>query len=93
MYCVYIRDIVITPFIWWAQLFCVFFGSYSQFIESQDSSVGIDARYGLDFPGIESRWGGRDFPHPPILTPGPTQPPVQGVQALFPRGKAACPWL
>ena len=25
----------------------------------QDSSVGIATRYGLDSPGIESRWGAR----------------------------------
>ena len=30
---------------------------------SRDSSVSIATRYGLDGPGIESRWG-RDFPHP-----------------------------
>jgi len=24
---------------------------------SRDSSVGVEARYGLDGPGIESRWG------------------------------------
>jgi hypothetical protein len=29
----------------------------------RDSSVCIATRYGLDGPGIESRWG-RDFPHP-----------------------------
>ena len=29
----------------------------------RDSSVGIATRYGLDSPGIESRWR-RDFPHP-----------------------------
>ena len=29
----------------------------------QDSSVGMATRYGLDGPGIESRWG-RDFPPP-----------------------------
>ena len=29
----------------------------------RDSSVGIATRYGLDGPGIESRWG-RVFPHP-----------------------------
>jgi hypothetical protein len=28
----------------------------------RDSSVGIETRYGLDGPGIESRWE-RDFPH------------------------------
>jgi hypothetical protein len=28
----------------------------------RDSAVGIATRYGLEGPGIESRWG-RDFPH------------------------------
>ena len=32
----------------------------------RDSSVGIATRYGLDGPGIESRWG-RDFLHPSRL--------------------------
>jgi hypothetical protein len=32
-------------------------------VVGRDSSVGIATRYGLDGPGIESRWG-RDFPHP-----------------------------
>ena len=27
----------------------------------RDSSVGIATRYGLDGPGIESRWGGEVF--------------------------------
>jgi len=36
------------------------------------SVVGIATGYGLDGPGIESRWG-RDFPHPsrPALGPHP----------------------
>jgi hypothetical protein len=39
------------------------------------SSVGIATGYGLDGPGIESRWG-LDFLH--LFRPalGPTQPPV-----------------
>ena len=41
-----------------------------------DSSVGIATRYGLDGPGIESRWG-RDFLHPSRPALGPTQPPIQ----------------
>ena len=50
-------------------LYCV----YCHFV-GWDSLVGIATRYGLDGPGIESRWG-RDFPHPSRLALGPTQPP------------------
>ena len=38
----------------------------------RDSSVGIATGYGLDGPGIESRWG-RDFP--PVKT-GPAAHPT-----------------
>jgi hypothetical protein len=60
-------------------------------VMGRDSVVGIASRYGLDGPGIESRWG-RDFPHPSRPTLGPTQPPVQWVPGLFPGGKAAGAW-
>jgi hypothetical protein len=52
----------------------------------QDSSVGVATRYGLDGPGIESRWR-RDFPHPSRPAVWPAQPPVQWVPGLFPRVK------
>jgi hypothetical protein len=45
------------------------------------SSVGIATRYGLDGPGIESRWV-RDFPHPCTPALGPTQPPIHWVPGL-----------
>ena len=46
-----------------------------------DSSVGIATDYGLDGPGIESRWG-RDFPHLSRPALGLIQPPVQWVPGL-----------
>jgi hypothetical protein len=52
------------------------------------SSVRIAIRYGLDGPGIESRWG-RDFSQPSRPGLGPTHPRIQWVPGLFPGGKAA----
>ena len=40
------------------------------------SVVGIATAYGLDGPGIESRWG-RDFLHLSRPALRPTQPPVR----------------
>ena len=45
------------------------------------SVVGIATGYGLDGPGIESRWR-RDFPHLSRPALGATQPPVQRVPGL-----------
>ena len=39
-------------------------------LSGQDSSVGIATRYGLDGPGIESRWGGERFSAPVHTGPG-----------------------
>jgi hypothetical protein len=57
----------------------------------RDSVVGIVTRYGLEGPGIESRWG-RDFPHPCRPALGPTQRPIKWVPGFFAEGKAAGAW-
>jgi hypothetical protein len=51
--------------------------SYKRY-RSRGGSVGIATRYGLEGPGIESRWW-RDFPHLSRPALKPTQPPVQWV--------------
>jgi hypothetical protein len=50
----------------------------------RDSSVGIAISYGLDGPGIESRWR-RDFPHP-------SRPALYNGYRVIPGGKAAGAW-
>jgi hypothetical protein len=45
-------------------------------------SVSIATGYGLDGPGIESRWGRRDFPHLSRPALGPAQTPVQRVPGI-----------
>ena len=57
----------------------------------RDSSVGIATHYGLDGPGIESRWG-RDCPLPSVSAFGPIQPPAKLVLGVCFGGKAAEAW-
>jgi hypothetical protein len=52
----------------------------------RENLVFIATRYGLDGPGIESRWW-RDIQHPSRPDMRPTQPPIQWVPGPFPGGK------
>ena len=61
------------------------FGKHSSRLCGPGSSVGLETGYGLNGPGIESRWGA-GFSAPVQTGPGPTQPPVQWVPGLS-RGK------
>jgi len=57
----------------------------------RDSSVGIATRYGLDSPGIESRWGKR-FSAPVQTGPGAHPASYTVGTGSFPGGKAAGAW-
>jgi hypothetical protein len=58
----------------------------------RDSSVGIATRYGLDGPGIESRWGGSEIFR--TLPERPWGPPsfIFNGYRVSTGGKAAGAW-
>jgi len=51
------------------------------------SSVGIATGYGLDGPGIESRWGGGRFSAPVHTDPGAHPASCTMGTGSFPKGK------
>jgi hypothetical protein len=57
----------------------------------RDSSVGIEIPYGLDGPGIETRWGGEIFRIRPDRPWGPPNLLYNGYR-IYPVGKAAGAW-
>jgi hypothetical protein len=57
----------------------------------RDSAVGLATRYGLDGPGIESRWGGEIFRTRPDRPWVPRSLLYNGSR-VFPGGKAAGSW-
>jgi hypothetical protein len=59
-------------------------------LRGQDRVVTIATRYGLDGPGIESRWW-RDFPHPSRLALRFMQPPIRWIRVNH-WGKAVGAW-
>jgi len=54
----------------------------------RDNLVGIASRYGLDGPGIESRFGARFSAHVPL----PALGPKYNVYRVILGGKAAGAW-
>ena len=62
----------------------------SRCLLGRDSSVDIATDYGLDGPGIESRWGAR-FSAPVQTGPGTYPASLQWLPGLS-RGKAAEVW-
>ena len=58
----------------------------------RDRSVGIATRYGLNRPGIESRWGGETSRTRPDRPWSPSSLLNNGYRVSFPGGKAAGAW-
>ena len=64
------------------------------YIRGRDSSVGIATRYGLDGPGIESRWGGGGgFSAPAQIGPGAHPASYTMCAGSFLVGIAVGAWL
>ena len=64
---------------------------YYYYYKGRDSSVGVATRYGLNGPGIESRWGEIFRTHPDWPW-GPSSLLHNGYRVFFPGGKATGAW-
>jgi len=65
---VYCNNFMLCPFVYFNSIFIMSAASYiltvssgSPVCEGRDSSVGIATGYGMDGPGIESRWRARFY--------------------------------
>ena len=72
------------------KMVCIIYEMTLVFV-SRDSVVGIATRYGLDGPGIESRWMAR-FSAPVQNGPGAHPASYTMGKGVFTGGKAAGPW-
>ena len=70
----------------WAGSQCHFFRGFLQTVRP-DSVVGIATGYGLDGPGIESRWGGAIFSVPVQTGPRALPSLLYNGYRVFPGGK------
>jgi hypothetical protein len=84
--CVYNRSDIFSHLITQKNLYSVY-----KYIRGPGSSVGIVTDYGLDGPGIESRWGASFFAH---VQTGPGGQPslLYNGYRVFPGSKAAGAW-
>jgi hypothetical protein len=65
--------------------------TYVYFGVSWNSLDGIAIRYGMNSPGIQSRWR-REFPHLSRPAVGSTQPSIQCIPGPFHGSKAVGAW-
>ena len=71
-------------------IFCMYFTFYPFYMWT-GIAQSVYTRYDLERTGIESQWGGQDFPHQSRAAEGSTHPSVQWVSGLS-RGKTAGAW-
>jgi hypothetical protein len=68
------------------------YATVQSFRDVRNTAVGIATRYGLDGPGFETQWGGRDICTRPHRPRGPPSLMYTGYRVSFSGGKAARKW-